>query len=153
MAIRFSHRPILRKIEKTSESADKRTVESLGTLFQCLDAECARARRFAGCFAVLHCSLEGLPAVSRSRERVLAALGQDGREYDFCVPAGDDIVLVLPEFRPADLAPKRARLERLLEQAALEVGLPLRVRIGAAFFPDDCADAEDLLAAAHAAQS
>ena len=128
-------------------------METLGALFQCLDAECARARRFAGRFAVLHCSLEGFPAGSSARERVLATVGQDGREYDFCVPAGGDLVLVLPEFRPADLPPKRARMERLLEQASLELGLPLRVRIGAAFFPDDGADAEDLLAAAHAAQS
>jgi hypothetical protein len=57
-------------------------------------------------------------------------------------------MLVLIGFHPRDLAEKLARVEEIVACIGVESGLPLRIRIGAAFFPDDGGDAEDLLAIA-----
>jgi hypothetical protein len=120
-------------------------------LFQYLDAELSRAGRYAGQVAVLHCAAGAAGGGSlppQLRDRIGAALREDGREYDFCGSSGNDWVLVLPGFRRSDLASKRTRLTGILERLGRGTGVALRMRTGAAFFPEDGADAEDLLAAA-----
>jgi GGDEF domain-containing protein len=111
-------------------------------LFQRLDSELARARRLQGRVAVLDCAVEKLTPLEPAWEKVAAALRDSCREYDFAARSGDGFVLVLPGFRPEDFKDKHARLQALARQAGLNM------RIGAAFFPEDGADAEDLLARA-----
>ncbi|HYW42573.1 MAG TPA: diguanylate cyclase [Bryobacteraceae bacterium] len=122
------------------------------SLFERLDAELARARRFEDRMAVLECAVEGLdggPELLREvLEQVAAGLRGCCREYDFVAWTDDDLVLVLAGFTRAGLEHKRARIQALVEEAGRNAGLPLFARVGAAFFPEDGSDAEDLLAAA-----
>jgi len=120
-------------------------------LFQCLDAELARARRSQGRLAVIHCTVDRLGASEASegaRIQIAAALRQACREYDYAARSGDDLVLVLADFRPQNLPEKQAGLDDLVREAGREAGHQLGVRMGAAFFPEDGADAESLLATA-----
>jgi len=90
-----------------------------------------------------------LPELTRRVYRQLAASFRKAcREYDSVVRTGDGFVLVLPGFTPDDLKVKYARIQTAAEETGLRIGLPLSVRVGAAFFPQDSADAEGLLAAA-----
>ena len=137
--------------DKVTGLADRRS------LFRRLDAELARARRVRQPLAVAALAIEGLEqegavcdpsCLRRAAASIAAALREGCREYDFVARSGDEFVLVLAGFRPADLADKQQRLARLVEEIGLSAGLPLSAACGAAFFPGDGADAEDLLAAA-----
>jgi transcriptional regulator with GAF, ATPase, and Fis domain len=114
-------------------------------LFERLDAEVARIRRSHGRLAVLQCAVEGLHAGSPPAERIAEALRRACREYDFIAQRGDSFVVVLADFAPSAPADTKSRIERVFRQAGW------KVRIGAALFPVDGYDAEDLLAAAHEA--
>ena len=128
------------------------------SLFERLDAELARARRAKDPLGVLHCALRGLDdgldpsgpscspaAVSTPFEMVARSLTEHCREYDTLARSADDLVLVLPGFRPEFLEEKRTAIQRVFADCGLKVGFPLYAAIGAAFFPDDGTDAEDLL--------
>jgi diguanylate cyclase (GGDEF)-like protein len=122
-------------------------------MFERLDAELARTRRRQERLAVLQCAMEGVggapPEVVRSALRRLAnALREGCREYDTVARTGDDLVLVLAGFAPADFEEKVARIRAAVDEVGMAVGLPLSARLGAAFFPEDARDAEGLLAAA-----
>jgi hypothetical protein len=114
-------------------------------LFERLDAEVARIRRSHGRLVVLECVVPGLDPCGATAERVIAALRRACREYDFITRSGDGFLIVLVDFAPAALEEVKARIHKVL----LDAGL--RGRIGAASFPVDGYDAEDLLASAHGA--
>jgi len=114
-------------------------------LFERLDAEVARTRRLAGRLAVLECAVKSLDPEGAAAGRIAGELRHLCREYDFVAQSGDSCVVVLADFAPAGLAEKQARIEAIFRKNGLSVA------IGAAFQPEDGADAEDLLAAAHAA--
>jgi GGDEF domain-containing protein len=65
---------------------------------------------------------------------------------------GDAFVLVLGGFSPRDLAEKQRRIESRLEELGVAGSGEhrLAVKVGAAFYPADGADAGELLAAADA---
>jgi diguanylate cyclase (GGDEF)-like protein len=126
-------------------------------LFQQLDAELARARRAKTGLGVVHCSIGGLQesnrlaspdSARRAFETVTVRIRESCREYDFSARSGDDLVLVLPGFGPADLVKKRELIQRIVEETGLSAGLPLFANVGAAFYPQDGRDTEDLLAEA-----
>ncbi|MCX6627050.1 MAG: GAF domain-containing protein [Candidatus Solibacter sp.] len=114
-------------------------------LFERLDAEVARVRRSHGRLAVLECAVEGLDAGGPPAERIAGALRRACREYDFITPSGDSLIVVLADFAPSAPGETKSRIERVFQEAGLQV------KIGAALFPIDGYDAEDLLAAAHGA--
>ena len=114
-------------------------------LFERLDAEVARARRTASRLAVLECTARCREHDLADAERIAGEVRRMCREYDFVARSGNSLVVVLADFAPADLAEKVARIEAVFRRAGLAVS------IGAAFLPEDGADAEDLLAAAHGA--
>jgi diguanylate cyclase (GGDEF)-like protein len=127
------------------------------SLFQRLDAELARARRTRDTLAVLQCSISGFdrsgricsPAAAFSAfEKVALVIRESCRGYDFTAKTGDELVVVLPGFRPESLQEKRESVQRIVEEIGVSAGLPLFATVGAAFFPEDGSDAEDLLAAA-----
>jgi hypothetical protein len=114
-------------------------------LFERLDAEVARIRRSHGRLAVLECVVPGLDPCGGTAERVIAGLRRACREYDFITRSGNGFLIVLVDFAPTALEEVKARIQRVLVDAGL------RGRMGAANFPVDGYDAEDLLAAAHGA--
>ena len=114
-------------------------------LFERLDAEVARTRRAQGRLAVVVCEVEALASESALAERLKAELRRLCREYDFVASSGNSLVMLLSDFAPEALAEKQERIEAVLRRNSLDGA------IGAAFLPEDGLDAEDLLAAAHAA--
>ncbi len=109
-------------------------------LFLRLDAELARCRRTRSTLAVLVCEIE---AMERQRLQSIAdGLRRICREDDCVARQGDAFVLVLSGFGPGDLPEKRKLIDGLFQEMVL---LP---RVGAAYYPEDGAYAEDLLAAA-----
>jgi GGDEF domain-containing protein len=114
-------------------------------LFERLDAEVSRIRRSHGRLAVLQCDVEGLDPCGPPAERIAGALRQACREYDFVAQRGDSFIVVLADFAPSAPGETKSRIERVFHEAGL------KVRIGAALFPVDGYDAEDLLAAAYGA--
>lgn len=128
-------------------------------LFLRLDAELARCRRNRATLAVLVCEVDGIGgdhpgpapiAGRRLRQSVAGGLRRICREDDFVARMGAGFVLVLSGFGPRDLKDKRKLIDSLMQEIG-EAGpggsLPV-ARLGAAFYPEDGAYAEDLLAAA-----
>jgi diguanylate cyclase (GGDEF)-like protein len=144
------------RLAADSAAADPVTgLANVRWLFQHLDAELARARRGKAELAVLQCSIGGLEESNRlsspvathhAFEKVTARIRESCREYDFSARSGDDLVLVLPGFGPSDFAEKRGLIQKIVEETGLSAGLPLFATVGAAFFPEDGRDTEDLLA-------
>jgi GAF domain-containing protein len=133
---------------KSTTDIDPRTGLLNGRgLFQFLDAELARARRGHGFLGVIHCALGGFErgeAEANALFQFAARIRETCREYDGAAVSGEDLILVLGGFCSEDLAEKRSAIEHV----AANSGLPHRVRMGAAFYPDDGCDAESLLAIA-----
>ena len=133
-------------------------------LFQRLDADLKRCRRQLRTLALLLCGVDGLAEVQarfgdQARARLVgaiaAALRRTSRKEDCVARLGDEFALSLEEF------PKTAFESKRNSMAALVVGVgvaqlgerPLAIRVGAAYFPGDAADAEGLLSAAAMRQS
>jgi GGDEF domain-containing protein len=114
-------------------------------LFERLDAEVARIRRSHGRLVVLECVVAGLDPCGARAGRIADALRRACREYDFITRSTDGFLIVLADFAPSALDEVKARINKVMQEAGL------RGRIGAAHFPVDGYDAEDLLAAAHGA--
>jgi len=140
------------------ESLEKLATEDAATrlpneraLFLRLDAELARCRRTRGRLAVLVCDVEAHRL--RRRPGVLQAVATGlrrlCREEDCVARMGDRFVLVLSSFAEHHLAEKRRRMEAMMAEIgpAMDGERPV-VQVAAAFFPDDGAYAEDLLAVA-----
>ena len=73
------------------------------------------------------------------------------REYDYVARmGGDEFVVVLPDYRPEAVEAKAMRLKQVTEEAGLDACAEdlLSVSVGAAFYPEDGMDAEQLLAEA-----
>jgi diguanylate cyclase (GGDEF)-like protein len=145
------------RVEQLAEADPLTGLANVRSLFQRLDAEIARARRCQTTLAVFECSVEGFdrsgllcsPSVTRNVfQRVAHKLRESCREYDFAARSGDAIVVLLPGFPPENLVEKREQIHRIVEESGVGAGLPLYAKVGAAFFPDDGEDAEDLLAVA-----
>jgi diguanylate cyclase (GGDEF)-like protein len=115
-------------------------------LFQRLDAELARCRRSRTTLALLVCEIDGLPAGHRLYKDIASGLRRICREDDCVARMDDGFVLALGAFLARDLPEKRRLIESLL--AELAPSEALAPRIGAAYYPEDGAYAEDLLACA-----
>ena len=110
------------------------------TLFGRLDAELARARRSRANLGVVHCRFEGTADMAA----IETGLKDCCREYDFAAISGEDVIVVLPGCGAADGWRIRERIQKIVRDAGA------KVRVGAAFFPEDGADTEDLLTSADA---
>lgn len=130
------------------------------SLFLHLDAELSRCRRTGVGVTVLVFDLENLEqlharAGQATGGEVLAQAGrrirESLREYDYVARmGGSEFVIVLPEFPVSAVANKIEMIRNLTMDAAKGVcqDLPLYVRTGYASYPEDGADADDLLAQA-----
>ncbi|MCX6621378.1 MAG: sensor domain-containing diguanylate cyclase [Acidobacteria bacterium] len=129
-------------------------------LFLQLDAEIARARRAGGSLTVLTCDLDGFRTVNarfgqqtgdRALQEVARSLRQVCREYDHVARmSADEFVMVIPGVSGAGVDALVARIEDAVRAAGNRVypGRPLTAAFGRAMYPEDGAEAEQLLAVA-----
>jgi diguanylate cyclase (GGDEF)-like protein len=128
-------------------------------LFLRLDADLARCRRNHAELAVVVCHVTGLKQVEQRfgplacaplHQSIAAGLRRICREDDCVARLEDEFVLVLGGFQARDVEEKRKLIESLLDEIG-DADLGARVlapKLGAAYYPEDGAYAEDLLAAA-----
>jgi diguanylate cyclase (GGDEF)-like protein/putative nucleotidyltransferase with HDIG domain len=125
-----------------------------------LDQELARCKREYASVAVMVCDLDGFKAINDRYGhlagdkvlRLFCSLMQDVcRKYDFVARmGGDEFVIVAPNMSPGSVSEKAILLSALAQEAGREVcGKDLlSLSLGAAFYPQDGQDAEQLLAEA-----
>ncbi|HSR09518.1 MAG TPA: GGDEF domain-containing protein, partial [Bryobacteraceae bacterium] len=130
------------------------------SLFLQLDAELSRSRRSKQPMTVLTMDLDGFKQVNDrfghlEGNRVLRAIGAGlksvCREYDLVARmGGDEFVLVLPGARAGELNVRFEQLRTVISQVSQEMfsGDLLSISIGTAYYPEDGADAEELLSVA-----
>lgn len=129
------------------------------SLFLHLDSELARARRQGEPVTVAVCDVDNFKMINDEYghfegNRLLRILGEAlrsrCREYDYVARmGGDEFVLVISGLK-RDLASARlSQMKRAVEEEIrLKTGQNLILSLGCASFPDDGADAEDLLSVA-----
>jgi GGDEF domain-containing protein len=122
-----------------------------------LDREIARLRRIRGTLAVVEFTIRGPEVMGlisqydfarQAFDRVERELPKCCREYDFMARCGERFVLVLPQCGRAGMDALEERVKLVVGEIGLNIGLPLTIRLGAAFCPEDGMDAKGLLAAA-----
>ncbi|HEV2690934.1 MAG TPA: diguanylate cyclase [Bryobacteraceae bacterium] len=131
------------------------------SLFLHLDGELARCRRLNSPLVVLVCDMNGFKMINdkyghlegnKVLHSVAAKLKESCREYDYVARmGGDEFVLVLPGLRLDQVQQKIAMLRSITADAGREVcGMEttLGLSVGHAMYPDDGADADQLLSEA-----
>ncbi len=130
------------------------------SLFLQLDRELARCKRDKTTLTVMVSDLDGFKQINDrfghlEGNRVLRlfaqALKETCREYDYVARmGGDEFVVVAPGLPPAVMGKKAEQLRSLARQAGFDVcgEQILSLSIGQAIYPQDGADAEQLLAEA-----
>ena len=127
------------------------------SLFLHLDSEIARCAREKGRLAAILCDLNGFKALNdkfghlagnRVLEAFASKLRSVCRQYDFISRmGGDEFVLVLPGMGRKAVQEICRRINEAAAESAGEIcpGGVLSASVGAAYFPDDAHDAEQLL--------
>ena len=130
------------------------------SLFLHLDREIARCKRSSTAIGVLVCDLDGFKQVNdrfghlqgnRLLQIFAVALKDCCREYDYAARMGGDEFVIVASGLDSNSA---TEMVRRLESVVCEAGRnvcgddSLSVSVGAAFYPDDATDAEQLLAEA-----
>lgn len=146
---------------ETSATTDYLTgLPNARSLFLQLDAELSRSRRTNQPITVVTMDLNGFKQVNDrfghlEGNRVLRAIGAGlksvCREYDQVARmGGDEFVLVFPGARPGEINAKFEQLRSVISQVSQEMfsGDLLGVSIGPAYYPEDGADADELLSVA-----
>jgi len=149
------------RLVESSAATDALTgLPNARSLFLHLDRELARCKRTRVPLAVLVCDLDGFKKINdryghmqgnKALQAVAGALQQACREYDYVARmGGDEFVIILPGQSWKAVEAQAARLAQLTEKAGREICREgcLQLSIGAAFYPDDGAGAEQLLSEA-----
>lgn len=129
------------------------------SLFLHLDSELARARRQGEPVAVAVCDVDNFKMINDEYghfegNRLLRILGEAlrsrCREYDYVARmGGDEFVLVISGLNRGLASARLSQLKQAVEEEIrLKTGQDLILSLGCASFPDDGADAEDLLSVA-----
>jgi diguanylate cyclase (GGDEF)-like protein/putative nucleotidyltransferase with HDIG domain len=129
------------------------------SLFMHLDSELSRGKRHDTPLAVLVLDLDGFKLVNdrfghlegnKVLHSVAKGLKQACRDYDYVARmGGDEFVVLLPGVDPTDLEGKVQQFRMVVQDVGRALfSTPLTVSVGAANFPADGADAEQLLAEA-----
>lgn len=125
-----------------------------------LEQELARCSREGSTMAVMVCDLDGFKQINDcyghlAGDKVLkqfaAGLTSSCREYDYAARmGGDEFVIVAPNMTPEAMSDRAILFSNLAEKVGREIcgaGF-LSLSLGAAFYPKDGTDAEQLLAEA-----
>jgi diguanylate cyclase (GGDEF)-like protein/putative nucleotidyltransferase with HDIG domain len=149
-----------RAAQKSAVTDELTGLPNARALFLHLDSEVARCTRTKTPLGVLVADLDGFKLVNDrfghlAGNQVLRTLGrglqQACRPYDYVARmGGDEFVLILPGMKPS------AVKQKVRELCAMAVGAGreatgeeiLSLSVGAAFFPEDALETEELLAAA-----
>ena len=122
-----------------------------------LDSELSRGRRNQEPLSVLVLDLDGFKLVNdrfghlegnKVLHAIAIALKNTCREYDYVARmGGDEFVILLPGVPPTDVEAKVIQLRQVVKETGRHMfsGGSLTASIGAAHFPSDGADAEQLL--------
>jgi diguanylate cyclase (GGDEF)-like protein len=149
-----------RQAETTATTDYLTDLPNARSLFLRLDSELARSRRTREPLSVLVCDLDGFKQINDRHghlvgNKVLRAMGvalrDSCREYDYVARmGGDEFVLILPASTREDLKVRIAQLASLGGgHGSMIAGVEgMTMSIGEAFYPEDGADAEQLLAEA-----
>ena len=149
-----------RQAESSATTDYLTSLPNARSLYLQLDAELSRGRRSSQPLAVLVLDLDGFKQVNDrfghlEGNKVLSAVSKGlkfaCREYDYVARmGGDEFVVLLPGVTPGDVVPKAAQFRQVVSQVCQELLCPniLTVSIGAAYFPIDGEDAEQLLSEA-----
>ena len=149
-----------RQVE-TSATCDFLTgLPNARALFMHLDHELARCQREKSTLAVMVCDLNGFKQINdrfghmegdKTLKLFANLMREVCREYDYVARmGGDEFVVVAPNMTAEAVAEKAILLNSLAQQAGRQIcGKDiLSLSLGAAFFPQDGPDAEQLLAEA-----
>ena len=160
IAISIENALRFRQVE-TSATIDILTgLPNARSLFVQLDAELSRSRRNDQPIAVLTLDLNAFKQVNdrygqlegnRALRAVGAALKSACREYDQVARmGGDEFVLVLPGARAGEINAKFEQIRSAISQVSHEMfsGEMLSASIGAAYYPGDGSNADELLSLA-----
>jgi diguanylate cyclase (GGDEF)-like protein/putative nucleotidyltransferase with HDIG domain len=160
IALSFENALKYRQVERSATTDYLTSLPNARSLFVQLDSELARCRRHQMSLAVLVCDLDGFKQVNdrfghlqgnRLLTSFASKLKQTCREYDYVARmGGDEFVLVLPGLKPEALEDKLKHLRTLAAEAGHEISGKdlLSVSVGHAFYPEEGADAEQLLSEA-----
>jgi diguanylate cyclase (GGDEF)-like protein len=148
--------------EETAATDNLTGLPNTRTLFQRLDAGLQDAARRGGRMAILAADMDGFKLVNDQfghaignlvLQKTAEVLKQACRKGD-CVArmGGDEFVLLLADAEPVAVGERIRDLDRMVAEVGVRVcGVPfLRLSAGAAFFPEDGRDPEELLATADA---
>jgi diguanylate cyclase (GGDEF)-like protein/putative nucleotidyltransferase with HDIG domain len=149
------------RLAETSATTDYLTgLPNARSLFLHLDREMSRCRRHEEALTVLVCDMDGFKAVNDrfghlEGNRLLRAFSQklkeSCREYDYVARmGGDEFVIVAPGLSPEDSLEKTFYFNQLAIDAGKQVTGEeiVSLSVGAAYYPKDGRDAEQLLAEA-----
>ena len=160
IALSFENALKYRQAERSATTDYLTGLPNARSLFVQLDSELARCRRHRMSLAVVVCDLDGFKQINdrfghlegnRLLKSFAAKLKQTCREYDYVARmGGDEFVLILPGLRPEAIEDKKQHLQYLAAEAGREISGKdlLSVSVGHAFYPEDGADAEQLLSEA-----
>ncbi len=149
-----------REVQKSAVTDELTGLPNTRSLYLHLDSEVARCKRTNMPLAVLVADLDGFKLVNDrfghlAGNRVLKLVAQGlrsaCREYDYVARmGGDEFVLILSGMQAAGVKRKSAELGSMVVAVGRECTGEeiLSLSVGAAFFPTDGADTEDLLAEA-----
>ena len=149
---------IFRQVEDSATTDYLSGLPNARSLFLRLDSELARCKRSSEPLCVVVCDLDGFKQINdrfghlegnKVLRLVSEALRSRCREYDYVARmGGDEFVLLLPGSDRRSIQGRIAEIRQIAVGTGMPAGSGVSMSIGEAYFPEDGADAEELLAEA-----
>jgi diguanylate cyclase (GGDEF)-like protein len=160
MAMSLENALMYQTVEKSATTDYMTNLPNARSLFMRLETELSRCKRTSVPFAVLVCDLDGFKQVNdrfghlegnKILRYVAHRLREGCREYDYVARmGGDEFVILLPGITAETAASRIAEFRHSISEAVDLMPEPctLSMSVGAAYFPQDSTEAEELLSTA-----